>query len=297
MAATTAVVDGCHGVPKMDAIRRQLDEHGMPFFGRALRRAILVWEAARPLLRRAWDSDFRKRYISWTRFREKRLTLRGFLSFDRNARIRTYIYLAIAAAYLGSFYGPSRIVQLVRIACQAIEMAGLPQNVYSTMMYEKAVEVHALQQALTARYDANHDGRLELREAQALTAGTGLAVAEVRASCIEGNLDRLLGAAYAKHALPQQVTDAVPNADALPPADVARSLRRWNYQMGVKEYERQRAQMWREVNPRLVYEYAKPRDYLKWVTWRRGLVRFYETGKYYISAPYFGVSCISGGRR
>jgi len=279
----------------MDAILRELDKHGMPFFGRALRRAILVWETARPLLRRVWDSDLRKRTISWTRFREKRLTLRGFLSFDRNARIRTYIYLAIAAAYLSSFYGSASIVRLVRVACQAIEMAGLPQNVYSTMMYEKAVEVHALQQALIERYDANHDGRLEAREARALTKETGLAAADVKASCIDGDLDRLLAAAYAKHALPQQVTGAVPNAYATRPAAVARSLRRWNYQMGVNEYERQRAQMWREVNPDLTYRYAKPKDYLKWETWRRGLDRFYTTGTYYISTPYYYLRYRSSG--
>jgi hypothetical protein len=271
----------------MDAIIRELDAHGMPWFGRALRRSVLIWETTRPLLRRAWDSGFRKRTVSWTRFKEKRLTVRGFLSFDRNARIRTYIYLAIAAAYLSSLYGPGSIVGLVRVACQAIEMAGLPQNVYSTMMYEKALEVHALQAALIGRYDANHNGRVEGREAQALTRETGLAVQDLTASCVAGNLDRLLTAAYAEHVLPQRVTGAVPNTYAMRPKALLRALRHRNYRMGVNEYERQRAQMWREVNPDLTYRYAKPRDYLKWATWRRGLDRFYSTGKYYVLTPYY----------
>ena len=237
------------------------------------------------LARRFWNSDFRKRRISWTRFRGKRLTRRGFLSFDRNARLRTYVYLAIGAAYFISTSGPGSVQSLVRIACTAIEEASLPRAVYCVMRYERAMQVCALRDALAAHYDANDDGRIGPPEARALTAETGLAPRDLMVSCTEGDLGKLLAACYRRHLLPNWITREVKGAYQLPPAALARALRRANYRKGLAEYEGQRAAMWAEADPYLTTpylttRYAEPGDYLKWETWRRGGERFYFTGKY-----------------
>jgi len=242
------------------------------------------------LTRRFWNSDFRKRRISWTRFREKRLTRRGFLSFDRNARLRTYVYLAIGAGYFLSHRAwlatrPGSVQSLVRIACFAIEEASLPRAVYYVMRYERAMQVCALRDALAARYDANDDGRIGPPEARALTAETGLAPRDLMVSCTEGDLGKLLAASYRRHILPNRITREVKDAYELPPAALARALRRANYRKGLAEYEGQRAAMWAEADPYLTTpylttRYAEPGDYLKWETWRRGGERFYFTGKY-----------------
>jgi hypothetical protein len=251
----------------------------MPWFARALRRAAETWRKIAPALRRAWDRDFRKRRISWTRFREKRLTWRGFLSFDTNARIRTYVYLAILALQLRSFYGPDSIVSLVRIAIQAIEMAGLPATAYSVMMYQDAMEVHDLQQRLIVRYDTNRNRRIDAGEARILTRETGLAPCDLAISVRRGDLRRLLIASHRKHILPPRITSEVSGAYQMSANALLGALRRSNYQKGLNEYERQRAQMWKEVEPDLTYHYARPKDYVKWETWRRGLERLYQIGR------------------
>ena len=267
----------------MNTITSNLEAHGLPVFGRLLGASLEGWARIAPVLRRAWESNSRKQAISWTKFREKRLTLRGFLSFDRNARLRTYVYLAILVAHLGALYGPVTIVGLVRIACQAIEMAGLPQNVYATMRYETAMEVSALRQGLTARYDVNRNGRLDPAKARTLAEQTGLAPGDLTASVVQSNLGKLLTASYDQQLLPKSITSRIPDAYEMKPGALLRALRRWNYEAGMAEYERQRTQMWREVDRHLAYGYAEPKDYLRWETWRRGLNQFYTTGRSLVS--------------
>ncbi|UCH33524.1 MAG: hypothetical protein JSV65_13250 [Armatimonadota bacterium] len=276
----------------MHAMIRRLDEIGMPVFGRTLQRAVELWGRVFPVLQRTWNSGPRRRYISWTRFRDKRLTLKGFLSFDRNARIRTYLYLAVAAAYLGSAFGSPSIVSLVRIACRAIEMAGLPGTVYSVMMYEKAMQVDALRDSLLAHYDADRNGKLEPGQARALTLATGLTAQDLTVSCAEGDFDRLLKAAHAQHVLPKTITREIEKPYDLKPDALLRALRHGNYEKGQAAYERQRAALWKEIEPDLTYRWGKPRDYLEWATWRTGIQRFYDTARqvsreaaYYVAHP------------
>jgi hypothetical protein len=277
----------------MPSITSHLEAQGMTVFGRWLTSAAEMRARIGPLLRRAWDSDLRRRYVSWTRFHEKRLTWRGFLSFDRNARIRTYLYLAVAALYLSSAIGPASTGRLVRIACEAIEMAGLPRLVYSTLNYEEAMDVAALQHAFTARYDVNRNARIDASEARRLTSETGLAAGDLAISCRKGDPAKLLTAAQQQRMLPSRIANRVKHPYSMTPRALLVTLRHLNYQKGIREYESARAEMWHEAEPDLTIRWARPRDYLKWETWRRGLGRFYGSARY---AAAGGVSLVTHPR-
>jgi len=274
----------------MLSITSRLEAHGMPVFGRRLIRAAETWTRIAPVLRKAWDSDLRRRYVSWTRFCAKRLTWHGFLSFDRNARIRTYLYLAVAASYLSTAIGPTSIGRLTRVACEAIEMAGLPRLVYSTLTYEKAMDVAALQHAFTTRYDVNRNRRIDPTEARRLTGKTGLTASDLAVSCRKGDLAKLLTAAQQQRMLPSRIANRVKRPYSMKPRALLAALRHLNYQKGMKEYDRARAEMWHEAEPDLTVRWARPRDYLKWETWDRGLDRFSGSARYAAADGVFFVT-------
>lgn len=237
---------------------------------------LAVRDACRAGLPRVISNPFWKEHVSWTRFREKRLTVRGFLTFDRNARLRTYVYMAVALLW---FAGYLQISSLVRIACEAIETASLPRLSSVTAGYQTQLQSKALQRELLSLYDTDKNGKINAGEAVRLRSETGLATDGLTCSVLKADFGALLAAAHDRHALPRQITTAVPGAYALSNRDLNRAVRRLGFQAGQAEYKRAHDEMWNEVNPYMAVQLASPSDYMKWETWERGGHRFYGSLK------------------
>jgi len=149
-------------------------------------------------------------------------------------------------------------------------------------MYEKAMQVDALQDALIEHYDGNGDGKVEAAEAHRLTRETGLAAKDLTVSCARADPAPLLAAAHGKRLLPERITREVEHAYDYSPDELLRTLRHRNLQKGVDEYESRRAEMWQEIEPHLTHQWVEPRDYLRWETWHRGIERFHRGGREFL---------------
>lgn len=239
-----------------------------------------MWQGIVGFLRWFWNTDFRKRRISWTRFKEKRLTWKGFLTFDLNARIRTYVYLGIGFLCFAPFARPWTVANIHRVACQCIENASLPSLGWFTAYAEQCFQVTALRKSLIKHYDRDGDRKISPQEARRLNLETGLAANDLAAPCYEADFDRLLAAAHRRRLLPERITREVRDPYRLSPRTLARQLRRLNWEKGEKECQRQHEAMWRDADPYLDYRWARPGDYLKLATWRRGALRFCYGGLY-----------------
>jgi len=173
--------------------------------------------------------------------------------------LRLAILLVIFAPTLKEIRHPL-IGDLVRYAITAIETARFPPSFMEARLL-RARETKRLQESLLARFDSNHDGRLEPAEAQRLGSATGLAPKALRERVLSADYDRLLAAT-------KKVGIATRFA-------TSREMRRWAFETARANEEREFAQYHREIDAQMRIPYARPADYLRWTTWRRGLGMFW----------------------
>jgi len=174
---------------------------------------------------------------------------------------KRYLWLRLAILliiFAPTLYGVRRPVirQLVIYAITAIDTARFPPEFIEAKLL-RAREARSLQTALLVHFDANHDGRLQPAEGKRLRAATGLAPKELRATSLVVDYDRLLAADK--------------KAGLAPRFDTSRAMRRWAFDTARANEARAFAPYHQEVEKELRMAYPRPRDYLRWETWRRGI--------------------------
>jgi len=150
------------------------------------------------------------------------------------------------------------IRDLVVIAIKGIESAKPGPRRYTD--YYQFEQKKRLQKHLLAHFDANRDGRLERAEAARLRKETGIAPRQITGSGLRVELDPLLEANRKLKLVPAEVTSRV--------------LRREALDRALAEMDRQHKESHAEIDPMMAMQYPGWRDYLKWVTWKRGLAMF-----------------------
>ena len=173
---------------------------------------------------------------------------------------RRYMWLRLAIIVLifakpvyGVFHPLTR--ELVMIAIKGIETAKAGPRRYAD--YYQFEEKKRLQKHLLTQFDANKDGRLERAEAARLRKETGLAPRQVTGSGLRVELDPLLEANQKLKLVPETVT--------------SRELRREALDRALAEMDRQQKESHAEIDPMMAMQYPGWQDYLKWVTWKRGV--------------------------
>lgn len=212
----------------------------------------------------------------WGRIRNNAsLTWRWFNHWRRRymwLRVAIIVVLCAETVY-GVFHPPIR--QLVVIAIKGIEAAKLGPRLYARN-YEFQ-EKKRLQSALQAKFDADEDGALSEREAAKLEERTGLAPEAVTGRGLDAELNPLVEASHSAGVLSRVVT--------------ATDIRRAAMDRALAEREQEHQDLWREVNAEMEVPPRRPREWLEWETWARGLSWFAATVEYRMpgGAYLFGI--------
>jgi len=165
------------------------------------------------------------------------------------------------------------IRDLVVIAIEGIDTAGIPRNTHYESRLLIMREAKGLQRNVFARFDANRNGRLDRSEARSLAQATGLAPSELTGSALHADLDRLVVAAQRVHLLAPSVT-------ALQLRHGAYLTARAHTDEFYQEYKREQEPLLRMGRPRW-------RDYLHGRTWAKG-------GREFLDQLLFNAGAVTG---
>ena len=180
-----------------------------------------------------WFTHWRKRYV-W---------------------LRLALLLIVFAEPVHDVFRPT-IRELVVIAIQGIDTAGIPKLTHYQYRRLRMKETKRLQHSLLARFDANHNGRLEKAEAQRLTRATSLVARDITQSGLVADLDRLLTANQKLGLADRALT--------------SRKIRRAAFDAAQRETDQFYREYRKELAPLLATQYPQWRDYLQWKTWSNG---------------------------
>jgi len=169
--------------------------------------------------------------------------------------LRLAILLVVFAPTLYQVRRPL-IRELVVYAVTAIDSACSPTSFWKANLLRMR-ETKSLQKSLLARFDANHDGRLEPAEGDRLRTATGLTPKELSSQTLKADYDRLLAGTKMAGIATRFTT--------------SREMRRWAYQTAQAQETQWHDEQWREVERELRMPYPRAADYLHWSTWRRGI--------------------------
>ncbi|MFO7957160.1 MAG: hypothetical protein R6X33_08655 [Candidatus Brocadiia bacterium] len=188
---------------------------------------------------------------------------RGFNQWRRKYWLtRVIVLLIIFAPTVGPYLaGHMAIVELVRIACDAILLASAPRHEWTLARFYKAKEVGRLQMNLRTALDANRDGAIRGPEEERARE-VGLDPEELRKPVIRGDLDQLARAARRLNIVPSSYS-----------ADDVRVRAR---DAALSASERFFGPTRHEIETTLDKAYEWP-DYTKWPTWKRGISSFFAT--------------------
>jgi hypothetical protein len=177
-------------------------------------------------------------------------------------RTRVIVLLLIFTPTVGPYLARHMaIVELVRIACDAILMASQPRHEWALARFYKAKEVGRLQMNLRTALDKNRDGAIRGPEGQRARE-VGLDPEELRKPVIHGDLDQLARAARRLKIVPSSYS-----------ADDVRVRAR---DAALSASERFFGPTRHEIETTLYKAYEWP-DYTGWPTWKRGISSFFAT--------------------
>lgn len=174
---------------------------------------------------------------------------------------RVVILCLLFAPTIGPFLARrDMLVELVRIACRAIQLAGEPSHVHALERYYRSEEVYRLQMALRREIDADRNGTIDsAEEARALAAGLDLNQLNERA--FRADLEHLAQAAK--------------RLELVPASYSAREVRRRARHSAVAESRRILEPYHKKIEAAFNEYYSWP-DYTKWSTWKRGISMFFS---------------------
>lgn len=150
------------------------------------------------------------------------------------------------------------IIDLVRIACDAILTVSEPRLVNSLARYHTVEETHRLRVLLWHEIDNDHNNLLDSSETSHALA-IGLDPEQLSNSVVEADLGQLVKAAQ--------------RLELVPKAYSAQRVRRQAWYMAIGESQAMFESDRRKIND-LLYSYYDWPDYAKWETWKRGALWF-----------------------
>ncbi|MCK4376552.1 MAG: hypothetical protein KAX19_14545 [Candidatus Brocadiae bacterium] len=150
------------------------------------------------------------------------------------------------------------IVELVRIACTAIQLSHEPSHAWALARYYRAQEVRRLQIMLRLEIDRDRSGSLEPAE-EARAAASGLDPGQLNEHVLRADLGQLVLAARHFGLVTSSYSE--------------REVRRRAWNTAVGENLRFYGPDHRKIDSLLAASYAWP-DYTRWDTWKRGIYNF-----------------------